>query len=210
MRAGEVVALVSDAGTPGVSDPGARLVSAALDRGVQVESLPGPSALLAALTVSGLPMERFYFGGFLPRKAGERKRRLEELSELEATLVFFESPRRAARTLQVLAEVLSGREAALVRELTKIHEEVVRGPLGEVAQSCAERELKGEVVLIVGPPLRNQTRVSSHLTAAKRQDVVSCVEALVAQGMTPTTAVKHVAKESGIDRGVVYDLVNRR
>ena len=153
MLRGEVVAFVSDAGTPGVSDPGARLIAAAVAAGVPVEALPGASALLTALVVSGLPMRRFYFGGFLPRKAGERRRELESLAKLDATLAFFESPRRTAATLSALAEVFPGRQAALARELTKMHEEVVRGSIEEVADGIAAREsLKGEVVLLVGPP----------------------------------------------------------
>jgi 16S rRNA (cytidine1402-2'-O)-methyltransferase len=161
MSAGARVALVSDAGTPGVSDPGAHLVDACLNAGVPVEVLPGPSAIVAALVASGLPTHAFYFGGFLPRKAGERRQRLASLASLDATLVFYESPRRTAATLASLAEALPGRDAAMARELTKIHEEVVRGPVADLAAALAGRELKGEVVLLVGPPARGAGRGSA-------------------------------------------------
>jgi 16S rRNA (cytidine1402-2'-O)-methyltransferase len=134
LLAGETFALVSDAGTPGVSDPGSRLVSGALDAGVVVEVLPGPSAIITALVASGLPTQSFYFGGFLPRKAGERTRLLESLRSLDATLIFYESPRRTADALQVFAEAYPDREGAVARELTKLHEEVVRGRLADVSR----------------------------------------------------------------------------
>ncbi len=130
---GERIALVSDAGTPGISDPGEHLVDACLETGVRVEVLPGASAIPTALVASGLPTDAFYFGGFLPRKAGERARVLERLRELDATLVFYESPGRTAATLASLAAAFAGRRAALARELTKIHEEVARAEIGELA-----------------------------------------------------------------------------
>ena len=157
-QAGERIALVSDAGTPGISDPGARLVDAALDAGLSVEVLPGASAILTALVASGLPTHAFYFGGFVPRKKGERARLLESLGALDATLVFYESPKRTAATLRALSEAFPGRIGAMARELTKLHEEVVRGPLHEIAEQIAQREnLKGEVVLLVGPPAGRKT-----------------------------------------------------
>ena len=205
MLTGEVIAFVSDAGTPGVSDPGARLIAVALDKGIPVEPLPGASALLAALVTSGLPMNRFYFGGFLPRKAGERRRELDALATLDATLAFFESPRRSAAALAALAEAFPGRGAAMARELTKLHEEVVRGSIEEVAREVASRDsLKGEVVLLVGPP-----------TAESRERpidpgaVLARVEALVAQGASRSAAVKQVAKDVGASRSEVYDIAHR-
>jgi 16S rRNA (cytidine1402-2'-O)-methyltransferase len=206
MLGGEVIAFVSDAGTPGVSDPGARLIAAAIDADVPVEALPGSSAVLAALVASGLPMRRFYFGGFLPRKKGERQRELEALSALNATLAFFESPRRTAATLAALAEVFPGRRAAMARELTKLHEEVVRGPIEAVASEIADREsLKGEVVLLVGPPSAQGTSPSSD---ARPDDATirAHVTSLLAQGLTRTAAAKRVAKSLGIPRGEVYDI----
>ena len=204
MLGGQVIAFVSDAGTPGVSDPGARLIAAAVDAGVQVEALPGASALLAALVVSGLPMRRFYFGGFLPRKAGERRRELEALASLDATLVFYESPHRTAASLAALAEAYPGRSAVLARELTKLHEEVVRGPVEEVAEQIAAREsLKGEVVLLVGPPV-----VSATPEPVDVDHVQAKVDALVADGSSRSAAVKVVAKELGMSRSQAYDIAH--
>jgi len=205
MRGGQVIAFVSDAGTPGVSDPGARLIAAAVDAGVPVEALPGASAVLAALVASGLPMRRFYFGGFLPRKVGERRRELAALAALDATLVFYESPRRTAATLAALAEAYPGRRAALARELTKLYEEIVRGTVEEVSSEIAGREsLKGEVVLLVGPPPADAGK--PHFDDA---DVRARVEALVVEGTSRSAAVKQVARELGVSRSDVYDIAHR-
>jgi len=199
VASGQVVALVSDAGTPGVSDPGAHLVDACLAAGLTVEVLPGASAILAALVASGLPTHAFYFGGFLPRKAGERRRALESLSALEATLVFYESPRRTAATLATLAEVFPGRAAVVARELTKLYEEVARGEVGELSAAFAERELKGEVVLLVGPPARGTSQAT-----ADPDDVRAKVEAAVAGGASRKDAVREVAALTGLPRNEVY------
>jgi 16S rRNA (cytidine1402-2'-O)-methyltransferase len=205
MAGGEVIALVSDAGTPGVSDPGSRLVDACLAAGVTVEVLPGASAILAALVASGLPTHAFYFGGFLPRKAGERRRALELLGELDATLIFYESPHRSAATVAALAEALPGRDAAMARELTKLHEEVVRAPIEELAENLAARDkLKGEVVLLVGPPL---ARVRAH---ANEEEVLAAVESRVAKGESRSAAVKQVAAELGVPRSEVYAFAHKR
>ena len=205
IEAGQVVALVSDAGTPGVSDPGAHLIDACLEAGLDIETLPGASAVLAALVASGLPMMSFYFGGFLPRKAGEQRRALEALSALEATLVFFESPRRAASTLAMLAEVFPGRTAVLARELTKLYEEVARGEVSELAAAMAGRELKGEVVLLVGPPPRGGARPSTDAV-----DVRARVRAAVSAGATRKDAVREVAAETGLPRNEVYRIAVSR
>ncbi|HEX2841614.1 16S rRNA (cytidine(1402)-2'-O)-methyltransferase [Hyphomicrobium sp.] len=149
---GKVVALISDAGTPLVSDPGFKLVREAAAHGHAVVSVPGPSASLTALTVSGLPTDAFFFAGFLPAKEGARRTRLAELAAVPGTLVFFEAPTRTAATLADLAHVLGDREAAVARELTKLHEEVRRGSLSTLARDTAEEALKGEVVIVVGPP----------------------------------------------------------
>ncbi len=204
--AGELLALVSDAGTPGVSDPGARLVEACIAAGCEVEVLPGASAILAALVSSGLPTHAFYFGGFLPRKGGERASALAALARLDATLVFYESPRRAAKALESLAAAFPGRRAALARELTKLHEEVIRGPIEQVAAQVAQRtELKGEVVLLVGPP--SGAELSSEVDA---ESVRRRVEELKAQGLTSRDAVKLTAEGTGIPRNVVYDIAHAR
>ena len=148
LKVGHDLALVSDAGTPGVSDPLYYLVKAALDKRVPVVSLPGPSAVLAALTVSGLPINRFVFEGFLPRKKG-RKKLIEELAQEKRTIVLFESPHRIVKTLNELYQVMGDRKAVLARELTKIHEEVIRGTLGELATKAEEQKLKGEITLVI-------------------------------------------------------------
>ncbi len=154
---GDALALVSDAGTPLISDPGFKLVAEALAEGHAVTSVPGASAVLAALVVSGLPTDRFFFEGFLPVKDGQRRRRIAELSGVPGTLVFFESPRRLAECLADLASVLGNREAAIARELTKHFETVRRGSLPELASLLAdEPPPKGEIVLLVGPPLQGE------------------------------------------------------
>jgi 16S rRNA (cytidine1402-2'-O)-methyltransferase len=206
MLAGEVIAFASDAGTPGVSDPGARLIAAAVAADVPVEPLPGASALLAALVASGLPMHRFYFGGFLPRKGGDRRRELAALASLDATLVFFESPRRTAATLAELAVAFPRRQAAMARELTKLHEEVVRGSIEEVAARVAEREsLKGEVVLLIGPPAEEP-----EAAPMDPGDIAEQVEALVSSGVSRSAAVRQVAALLGRPRSEVYEIAHRK
>lgn len=155
LEQGQSVALISDAGTPLVSDPGYRLVGEAIERGIRVVPIPGPSAPLAALTASGLPSDTFLFAGFLPAKVGQRQTRLEELRGVPATLIFFESPRRLAETLGAMSEVLGGtRKAAIGRELTKTFEEMRPGTLAELAAHYGAADTpKGEIVICVGPPL---------------------------------------------------------
>ncbi|WP_158811143.1 16S rRNA (cytidine(1402)-2'-O)-methyltransferase [Beijerinckia sp. L45] len=153
LEAGAALALVSDAGTPLISDPGFRLVGEAVQRGIDVKSLPGASAVLAALVVAGLPTNRFFFEGFLPPKSGARRQRIAELATIPGTLVFFESPRRVAATLEDLAAVLGNRDAAMARELTKMFETVRRGTLPVLAAEFASEDApRGEIVLLVGPP----------------------------------------------------------
>jgi len=153
LEQGQLVVLVSDAGTPLVSDPGYKLAREVIAAGLPVIALPGPSAVLAGLTLSGLPSDRFLFAGFLPAKAGERKSLLEELATVRATLIFFESAQRLAESLAAIAEVLGDRPAAMARELTKLHEEVRRGSLRELAAHFEKQGApKGEVTLVVGPP----------------------------------------------------------
>jgi len=209
LLAGEDIALVSDAGTPGISDPGSMLVDAALGAGVPVEVLPGASAILTALVASGLPSHAFYFGGFLPRKAGERRRLLESLASLDATLVFYESPHRTGASLAALAEAFPSRTAAMARELTKLHEEIVRAELPELAENIAGREsLKGEVVLVVGPPVAEATPAAAE--SLDTDAVCSRVDELIAAGKSRTSAVKQVARELGVERGIVYDIATGR
>jgi 16S rRNA (cytidine1402-2'-O)-methyltransferase len=167
---GELVALVSDAGTPLVSDPGYKLVREAIAAGANIVALPGPSAVLAGLTLSGLPSDRFLFAGFLPSRSGERKSALEELKGIGATLIFFESAQRLAESLAAMATVLGNRPAAMTRELTKLHEEVRRGSLAELAAHYEKVGApKGEVTLLVGPPLEaapDIARIDAALKAA--------------------------------------------
>jgi 16S rRNA (cytidine1402-2'-O)-methyltransferase len=148
VAAGETVVVVTDAGTPGVADPGFRLVRAAVERGIAVEAVPGPSAVLHALVVSGLPTDRFAFEGFLPRKTGARGRRLAELADDPRTLILYISPHRAAKELAAAAEAFGDRPAALCRELTKLHEEVWRGTARELAERAADG-VRGELTLVV-------------------------------------------------------------
>ncbi len=160
LNQGEDVALVSDAGTPGVSDPLYNLVQLALEQEMEVISIPGPSAILSALTVSGLPMDRFRFEGFLPRKK-RRKKILQELAEHSETVVLFESPLRIEKTLNELREVFGNRKAALTRELTKMHEEVLRGGLDDLCKANEGRKWKGEITLVLsGKSFKNKSKES--------------------------------------------------
>jgi len=196
LAAGKSVALISDAGTPLISDPGYKLVRAAAAAGHSVISLPGPSATLAALGSAGLPTDAFLFAGFLPPKAGARRSRLGELKTVPATLVFFEAPSRLAESLADMAAVLGRREAAVARELTKLHEEVRRGNLAELARWAVEASPKGEMVVVVGPPAAEDV---SDATIAAR------LEALLA-GMSLRDAAKSVAEELGVPKSRAYDL----
>lgn len=193
--AGRSVALVSDAGTPLVSDPGYRLVEEVVAAGGAVVPIPGPSALLAALTASGLPSDTFLFAGFLPSKAGQRTTRLEELKAVPATLVFYESPRRLAGALSALAGVLGDRPAAVCRELTKTFEEVRRGPLAALAAAYAGEDTpKGEIVVCVGPPLPQEARA---------EDVDALLLSLSAE-LGASKAAAEVAKMTGGRKADLY------
>jgi len=205
LLAGQDVLLVTDAGMPVISDPGYRLVAAAAAAGAAVTVLPGPSAVIAALAVSGLPSDRFCFEGFPPRKPGERGRRLAELSSEPRTMVFFESPRRLAGTLDGLATAFGpDRRAVACRELTKTHEEVRRGTLAELAAWAADGVL-GEVTLVVaGAPAAGSKASPADRTAAEAADEV---ERRIADGQPRNVAVVAVAQESGLRRGEVYDAV---
>lgn len=149
IKEGQSVAVITDAGSPGISDPAYRLVKAAVDDGIEIIPIPGPTALIPALTASGLPTDRFFFEGFLSNKSAARRRRLEELSELEHTLVFYESPHRVAKCLADMHEVLGDRTACLAREISKKFEQFLRGRLSELVEQLAQKPVKGEIVLIV-------------------------------------------------------------
>jgi 16S rRNA (cytidine1402-2'-O)-methyltransferase len=192
MRSGAVVALVSDAGMPVISDPGFELVRACVAAGLPVEVLPGPSAALAALVASGLPADAWHFVGFLPRKRGE----LERLFASPETLVAFESPRRVASSLGVLAGLDAARPVAVARELTKVHEEVVRGEVAEIAARYAESPPKGEVVLVVGPATSAAPDLGPAVAALRR---------LVEAGAKPRPAAKVVAELTGAPANALYE-----
>ncbi|MEO8619280.1 MAG: 16S rRNA (cytidine(1402)-2'-O)-methyltransferase [Sphingomicrobium sp.] len=162
----EAVALVSDAGTPLISDPGYKLVRAARQAGLSVHTIPGPCAAIAALTLAGLPTDRFLFAGFLPAKAKGRSDAIAELSSLRASLVFYESGPRLADCLAALGEGLGDRDAAIAREISKLHEECVTGTLGELAARYAEKAPKGEIVIVVGPPAQMAETTDDDLDAA--------------------------------------------
>ena len=195
---GGSVGLVSDAGTPLISDPGYKLVRAALDAGVRVTGCPGPSAPLLALILSGLPTDRFYFGGFLPSKASSRRATLAALRSLDATLVFFESPRRLEASLEDMAATFGPRPAAVARELTKLHEELRRGTLDELAgHYAAAGAPKGEVVVVVGG------RDDSAQTALSDADIDERLDGLLADG-TVRDAAAALSAETGLPRRALY------
>lgn len=197
LAAGDSVALVSDAGTPGISDPGAVLIRKALDDGYDVVPVPGPSALLTALSISGLPTEEFTYLGFLPAKRGQRKRALEDLALERRTMVFYESPHRIIDALVDMEEAFGGqRPAALVRELTKIHEEVLRGTLSEVLDSLEEATVAGEYVVLV------EGRGAGH---ASLEEALEEVAALIRKGMGRKQAAKTVASQYGLSTKELYD-----
>lgn len=206
VAAGERVAFVSDAGMPGVSDPGQRLVDAALDEGLPVEVIPGPSAVTCALVASGLPMEHFFFEGFLPRKKGPLHERLEVLAAIPGALVVYESPHRVLATLEAIGEVMPQRRVALVRELTKVHEECVRGTVSEVLATLGEREsLKGECVIVVAPPSEEELRQRTQRAENAPASLEEAIEEGLASGESKSSLARRLAKEFGRSRSEVYD-----
>src|SRR5258706_6451689 len=207
LRAGRDVALVSDAGTPGISDPGYRLVRDARAEGLPVVPVPGPSAAVAALSVSGLPTDRFLFVGFLPPKPKARRRELESLRDRSETLVFYESPVRVVGCLTDLASVLGDREAFLCREATKLHEEYVRGRLDELRALLAERaEVKGEIVLVVSGAAEGTEPEESTVPPEELEGLFA---RLVAQGLTRREAVKEAARQGGLPAREVYAMMEK-
>jgi 16S rRNA (cytidine1402-2'-O)-methyltransferase len=199
LRAGFSVALISDAGTPLISDPGYKLAREAVAERLNVTSIPGPSAALAALTSSGLPTDTFLFAGFLPVKGGPRVKRIEELKEIQATLLFFEAAQRLPKSLADLADVLGSRAAALAKELTKLHESVTRGTLPELAGSLPQgSELKGEFVIVVAPPNRDEALASDDAILAALRDALA--------GASFRDAVRTVAENFKLKRSRVYEL----
>ncbi|GAB4010214.1 16S rRNA (cytidine(1402)-2'-O)-methyltransferase [Nocardioides ultimimeridianus] len=202
LQAGQRVVLVTDAGMPSVSDPGYRLVAAAVEAELPITAVPGPSAVLTALAVSGLPVDRFCFEGFLPRKAGERTRRLADLASEQRTMVFFESPHRTAASLEALADAFGAeRRAAVCRELTKTYEEVRRGGLAELAAWAADG-VKGEITLVVS----GAEAVAG--LATDPDSLKEAVAALEAQGLRRKDAIAEVAVRAGLPKREVYQVVH--
>jgi 16S rRNA (cytidine1402-2'-O)-methyltransferase len=201
LERGSDVAVVSDAGTPGISDPGYRLVQETAARGLGVVPIPGPTAFVAALVASGLPTDSFFFGGFLPARATQRRTRLLEVRALAATLIFYETPHRIREALLDAREVLGERQAVVVRELTKLHEEILRAPLTELAQHFAtESAARGEMVLLIDrSPMDNSTALRN-----VDEEVAARVAALEQEGLSARDALKRAARELGLNRSEAY------
>src|SRR5215472_6562295 len=196
LAAGAIIALVSDAGVPLISDPGYRLVNAAIKAGIPVEPVPGPSAALASLSASGLPTDAFHFGGFLPSKPGQRVHALERLSEEQATLIFFEAPHRIVEALEAVERILGPRPVVVARELTKLHEEFLRGTPAEVRAALESRpSVKGEIALLIGK------RTSP---APETIPIDEAVAAHIHAGMSRMDAIKEVARTRGLSKRDVY------
>jgi len=199
MARGKTVVLVSDAGMPGLSDPGYRLVRAAIEANIAVEVVPGPTAAISALAVSGLPPGRFVFEGFLSKKSGERRRRIEELAPERRTIVIFESPHRIEETLADLLAGLGDRPAALARELTKMHEEVRRGTLSELVRSVEDDPPRGEIVIVVAGAIHDfAERVEPEELARRAKE-------LMGSGVPRSEALGKVARDSGVRKREVFD-----
>jgi 16S rRNA (cytidine1402-2'-O)-methyltransferase len=200
---GAVIVLVSDAGMPGLSDPGYRLVQSCVAAGLPIEVVPGPSAAISALALSGLPPGRFAFEGFLPRKAGERRRKIAEISDDRRTLVFYESPHRVEESLVDLLDGLDDRPACLARELTKLHEEVRRGSLSELLSGVRADPPRGEIVLVVGGAIH------AHKNPVAADELAGRAQALMDQGMDRKAALAEVARAAGVPRRAVFDALVR-
>ena len=204
---GEVIAYCSDAGMPGVSDPGLRLVRACREAGEPVEVLPGPTATATAYVASGCTNARFYFGGFFPRKAGEQRAALDAVRSLDAALIFYESPNRLVAALSAMAEAFPLREAAVCRELTKLHEEVVRGPLPALAEQFAQRAaqggIKGEIVIVIDGPNEAESQAAEEDAADAARVRAS---QLKAEGLHNKDIAKQLAAEFGLPRNAAYGI----
>jgi 16S rRNA (cytidine1402-2'-O)-methyltransferase len=199
LEQGAKIALVSDAGTPGISDPGHRLVTLCLRHHIPVVPIPGPSALVAALAASGLPTEEFLFVGFLPPRSGSRRKALDALKTESRTLIFYEAPHRVVETLADASEILGARPAVIAREVTKIHEEFLRGPLPELLESARKRVPRGEITLLIGPGDPQTPQVDPNVSLKER------VEQLEAEGgVDRKAALKQAARERGLGKREAY------
>ena len=207
LLAGETLAFASDAGMPSVSDPGQVLVDAAHDAGVKVQVIPGPSACVTALVASGISCEHFFFEGFLPRKHGERVRRLSELACVPGALLFYESPHRAAASLQAIAQVFPKRRVALCRELTKLHEEVLRDVAPALLETVLARgEMRGEMVIVVAPPAPDEmTGIAAHVDASDQQELLAEDIACALEADEPASAIaKRLSQKYSLRKREVY------
>jgi len=203
---GKSVAVVSDAGTPGICDPAFRIVQKACEIGAKVVSIPGAVAFVNALIVSGLPSDSVFFGGFLPSKKTERQRRLLQVKEIPATLIFYETPHRLAKSLADCAEILGDRKAVIARELTKFHEEIIRGGLEELAGKFSQKEVKGEIVLVI-----DRERVqSSKFKVQSSESLLHRVVELEKEGVERKMALKKAAKEFGVSRSEAYRMLQAK
>ena len=207
LLAGETLAFASDAGMPSVSDPGQVLVDAARDAGVEVRVIPGPSACVTALVASGISCEHFFFEGFLPRKHGERVRRLSELACVPGALLFYESPHRAAASLQAIAQVFPKRRVALCRELTKLHEEVLRDEAPALLETVLARgEMRGEMVIVVAPPAPDEmTGIAAQVDAPDQQELLAEDIACALEAEEPASAIaKRLSQKYSLRKREVY------
>ena len=202
LASGDSIAIVSDAGTPGICDPGFRIVQRAIEIGAAVVPIPGAVAFVNAAAASGLATDSIFFGGFLPSKKGDRRKRLEEIASTPATLVLYESPHRLAKSLADCHDVLGDRRAVVARELTKLHEEFARGSLSELAARFATQPVKGEIVLVIERGEENGQQTSGSV-----KDLASLVEEFVAQGVDYKTALKKAAKTLGMSKSDAYRML---
>jgi 16S rRNA (cytidine1402-2'-O)-methyltransferase len=215
LAAGKNIALVSDAGTPIVSDPGFRVVDLAIEKGFRVVPIPGATAFVAALSASGLPSDQFLFAGFLPPRASARRARLEELRAIQATLIFYEAPHRIAKALRDAVDILGNRQAVVARELTKLHEEFVRGSLNELAEHFSEsNKARGEIVLLITGLQSGGDIDPGSETVPTSQALAERVSTLEQEGLNEKAALKKAARELGLKRDEAYRLMltqkNRR
>ncbi|HZD59927.1 MAG TPA: 16S rRNA (cytidine(1402)-2'-O)-methyltransferase [Anaerolineae bacterium] len=199
MKSGKTVALVSDAGMPGISDPGHRLIKACIEQGIPVEAVPGPSSLITALVISGLPTDSFVFQGFLPRKKGERIKLLTDLLSAGHTIILFESPRRIATTLAEVADIDPLRDAVIARELTKKFEEVLRGTVTQLLELLERAPVKGEIVLLFGPARRER------VVALTEDELRNAVIQLMKNGVPKKQAISEIADKFGVSKRTVYE-----
>lgn len=206
LEAGDSVALVSDAGMPGISDPGYRVIALAIERGVPVVPIPGASAFVAALAAGGLPTDSFHFAGFLPAKAGQRRRVLEGVRSSAETQIFYEAPHRLRETLADAAEILGpDRQIVVARELTKLHEEFLRGPVARVAKELEDREVRGEIVLLI-----DKATAEGQGSPPERQNLRERLKQIMAgQKLDEKAALKVLAREKGISKSQAYRELQR-